>query len=473
MNSRFLRRVLPALVVLLPATSYAWFDCAWPYRTEVTVQENSGGTLTDHQVLLTISSADFDSGYTWSANGDDIRVLDSDDTTPLNFHIEDWNSAAQTARIWVRLDNLPANASRTLFVYYGNAAAANAESADFVFLDPGIRFHTRQSTVNPGSRSAAFNAFNSATDNNPGYGCTFITNFAGITNRNQFAPPNRNGNIILLSESFFEVLPGEAGVWDFRYGADFGRGGGLYVNGVALEEQWNDDLWWAGNWNASSEVLEGSINLAAGFHKLEIIGGEGCCDGGLTVQYRRPGGSFQTFQTSNINMRSRSCTSVQPAVTYTVSDTSQPLLNVAKRSDVIADPVNGGSDPKAIPGARVRYLIDVSNRGRGSGDTNSYVVIDEIPADTRLYVSGSNPFTFTDGSPPSDITFDFSGLGSASDDVSFSDDGGSTFTYTPTPGADGADPNVTHLRIDFGGQMSCGTDTSPAEFTLGFDVVID
>ena len=458
---------------LYSSVSSAWFDCAWPYRTEVTIQETSGTTLTDHQVLLSLSSADFDSNYAWSGSGDDVRVIDSDDSTPLDFYIESWDAVAEQARIWVRLASLPANSSRQIFVYVGNTAAANAETPNQVFLDPGIRFHTRRSTVDPINKSTAFSAFNSASDNVPGYGCTFVTDFTGINNRNQFSPPSRNQNIVLLSESYFEVGPGEAGVWSFRYGADFGRGGGLYVDDVALEEQWSDDLWWAGNWNAASEVLEGSINLAPGFHKIEIIGAEGCCDGGLTVQYRRPGGSYQTFQTSSINMRSRSCTSVQPSVSFAVSDTSQPLLNVAKRNAVIEDPVNGSTDPKAIPGARVRYLVDVSNRGRGSGDTNSYVVIDEIPSDTRLYVAGGDPFNFIDGTPPSMISFNFTNLNDPNDDVSFSNDDGASYNYTPSPGADGSDPAVTHIRMDLGGQMSCGTDLDPSQFTVGFDVLIE
>ena len=468
-----MRLKLLLFLLLLPTVSLAWFDCAWPYRTDVTIQETSGTSLSNHQVMLSLSSADVDGSYSWSANGDDLRVVDNDDSTPLDFYIESWDAVAESARIWVRIPSLPANSSRTIFMYFGNAGAANAETPNQVFLDPGIRFHSRRSNVDPVNKTTAFNAFNSANDNVPGYGCTFVTNFNGITNRNQFSPPSRNRDIVILSESYFEVAAGEAGVWSFRYGADFGLGGGLYIDNVALEEQWSDDLWWAGNWNTSNEVLEGSISLAPGFHKMEIIGAEGCCDGGLTVQYRRPGSSYQTFQTGTINMRSRSCTSVQPAVAVTVSDISQPLLNVAKRSSVVEDPVNGSAGPKAIPGARVRYLVDVSNSGRGLGDTNSYVVIDEIPTDTRLYVQGANPFSFSNGATPSDISFTFGGLGDSSDDVSFSSDGGVTYNYVPAPGADGADPAVTHIRMDLGGQMRCGTDSDPSEFTIGFDVVIE
>lgn len=473
---RFTARLLQALacILLMPLSSQAWFDCNWLFRTEVVVQETSGALLNNQQVLVTLSAANVDSNYTWSTNGDDIRVLDSDDSTPLNFFIENWNQAGQSARLWVLIPTLSANESRQVLVYYGNNAAANAENlVDQVFVEPGIRFHTRNSGVDPFNRNSAFNAFNNATDNVAGYGCTFVTDFTNINNQNQFGPPNQNSSIVALSESYFEVAAGEAGVWSFRYGADFGLGGGLYVDGVALEEQWNDDLWWAGNWNAANEILEGSISLGVGFHKLEVIGGEGCCDGGITVQYRRPGGNYQTFQTNTINIGSRSCAAGEPSLTYAVTDTSQPLIEVAKRNIILNDPINGTSSPKWIPGGRVQYLVDVSNRGRGSGDNNSYFVVDEIPANTSLYLQGASPFSFVDGTPPSNLSFNYVAPGDPGDDVAFSNDGGLTFNYTPVTAADGTDPAVTHVRLSFGGQMSCGTDASPSTFTVGFEIVIN
>jgi len=41
----------------------------------------------------------------------------------------------------------------------------------------------------------------------------------------------------------------------------------------------------------------------------------------------------------------------------------EPSVSVAKRSIVTSDPVNGTTNPKAIPGATVHYCITVSNNG--------------------------------------------------------------------------------------------------------------
>ena len=46
-----------------------------------------------------------------------------------------------------------------------------------------------------------------------------------------------------------------------------------------------------------------------------------------------------------------------------VFDIVRPIINVSKISWVVSDPVNGGSSPKAIPGALVRYCITMTNPG--------------------------------------------------------------------------------------------------------------
>ena len=65
----------------------------------------------------------------------------------------------------------------------------------------------------------------------------------------------------------------------------------------------------------------------------------------------------------------------------------------------------------------------------------------------------SGPLAFTNGTTSSGLTYTFSALGTQplrladpADDVAFSNDGGATWTYGPTAGADGCDPLVTNVR---------------------------
>ncbi|MEM9310592.1 MAG: hypothetical protein AAGA34_04025 [Pseudomonadota bacterium] len=58
-------------------------------------------------------------------------------------------------------------------------------------------------------------------------------------------------------------------------------------------------------------------------------------------------------------------------------------VSVIKSSLVVSDPVNGTTDPKAIPGAVIRYCIAVSNASGGADATN-ISVIDTLPSDVAF-----------------------------------------------------------------------------------------
>ncbi len=62
-------------------------------------------------------------------------------------------------------------------------------------------------------------------------------------------------------------------------------------------------------------------------------------------------------------------------------------LTVTKTSRVLQDPVNGSTNPKAIPGAEVEYCVAVANAA-GSATATNVVVTDVVPADLAI-VAGS------------------------------------------------------------------------------------
>ena len=69
------------------------------------------------------------------------------------------------------------------------------------------------------------------------------------------------------------------------------------------------------------------------------------------------------------------------------SFSAQGTLNVAgadvtvvKSSVVVSDPVNGTTNPKAIPGAVIRYCIAVTNAS-GAADATNISVVDNLPGD--------------------------------------------------------------------------------------------
>lgn len=68
------------------------------------------------------------------------------------------------------------------------------------------------------------------------------------------------------------------------------------------------------------------------------------------------------------------------------------VVTVAKSSRVVSDPVNGTTDPKAIPGATVEYCITVSNAS-GAATATDIDVVDDLPFDVS-FVANS---IFVDG----------------------------------------------------------------------------
>jgi uncharacterized repeat protein (TIGR01451 family) len=114
------------------------------------------------------------------------------------------------------------------------------------------------------------------------------------------------------------------------------------------------------------------------------------------------------------------------AGTYSVSSAS---LAATKTSAVISDPFNGGTNPKRIPGATVRYTITLTNSGAQAATT--VVITDAIPANTT-YTAGTitlNGVAKTDavGGPDDEASF---GSNTVTVNVASVAAGGGTATVT-------------------------------------------
>ena len=125
--------VLVALAFVPQVHGQAWLNNQWGFRCPVTVVNNSGSTLTNYQVDVSLGST-FNFAAALS-NGADVRFTASDGVTPLNFWIASWNSPS-SANIWVLVPSLPTSGT-TIYLYYGNPAATSASngSATFMFFD--------------------------------------------------------------------------------------------------------------------------------------------------------------------------------------------------------------------------------------------------------------------------------------------------------------------------------------------------
>ena len=148
-----------------------------------------------------------------------------------------------------------------------------------------------------------------------------------------------------------------------------------------------------------------------------------------------------------------------------------PSLVFMKTVTVTSDPVNGGSNPKNIPGAEVLYTLRVTNTGLGAVDNNTLVVVDPIPANTDLFVGdlgavNSGPIAFVQGVPTSGLTYTFTALNNGTDDVDFFSDNACTVPVVPAAPYDAA---VRCIRLNPKGTMT-GTGGGNPYFDLSFRV---
>jgi len=108
----------------------AWLD-PWGIRQKVKVTNNSGRYLYNYQILIELTSSNFDF-ENCKSDGSDIRFTESDGVTELPYWIEKWDSENKHARVWVRVFVLPPLES-FLFLYYGNPEAESESNGDLTF----------------------------------------------------------------------------------------------------------------------------------------------------------------------------------------------------------------------------------------------------------------------------------------------------------------------------------------------------
>lgn len=254
--------------------------------------------------------------------------------------------------------------------------------------------------------------------------------------------------------------------------------------------------------NAGPNVEPGNIvvtdTLPVGLSFVSATGaGWSCTNAGQNVTCTRSGNLAVGANTSTIVLTVAVSAAAAPSVSNTASVSGANFDNVAANDDstattsintgpnislqkttiTISDPVNGTTNPKAIPGALSEYTIRATNTGTSPADNNSISISDAIPSNTALYVgdisgAGSGPIRFVDGSPPSGLSYNYTALGNTSDNLSFSNNNGTSYTYVPSPDAEGVDTNVTNIRVSTLGQFLASGGGGNPSFNILFRVKV-
>ncbi len=155
-------------------------------------------------------------------------------------------------------------------------------------------FHVK--TVNMGEAYSGEPAIRGAMagPSGPGYCERDLAEMKGLSNQN-LCEGGVNQDIGFLYLIAFSVKD-DGTVFDAHIPVDFGFGGIVVMDGKVIVEV-VDDIWQGGD----SSLLDFSVTLDKGIHRLEVMGGEGCCDGATDWTFVHPvSGDDVDFTKANI-----------------------------------------------------------------------------------------------------------------------------------------------------------------------------
>lgn len=109
-------------------TDAAWYDNAWQYRKQLTIDAALVDANQVNFSLLVHFPSDAELAAAARADGFDLLFTDDDGTTKLDHDIETFVSATGELAAWVRIPELPATFHKHLYLYYGNASASDQQN---------------------------------------------------------------------------------------------------------------------------------------------------------------------------------------------------------------------------------------------------------------------------------------------------------------------------------------------------------
>lgn len=206
------------------------------------------------------------------------------------------------------------------------------------------------------------------------------------------------------------------------------------------------------------------LSAATAYTLDEIISGPGTLSQytPATACTNGPNGVSTTFPTT---MPGTITPVLGDVITCTITNTriaGNATLIITKTSVVVSDPIST-ANPKAIPGAVIRYTITVQNTGNLAVDANSIVMQDPLPANFTL--DASTPFTFTNGTVPSGLNAFNQGTM-----VTYSSTGPAPYSQ---PLGSGYNPSVRGFRFAPTGTMAPANTTGPSSFSITYVGRID
>ena len=278
---------------------------------------------------------------------------------------------------------------------------------------------------------------------------------------------NNVGNPFVLtnSEQYFSILEANINIIkDGRYGfaVDGDDAVELKINGKVISH------WYDGHGaenSADNDGVIGFIGLQKGQHILTYRHQEYTGDDEFYAYWREPSAS------NNYNEDNNSIGfSIIPANTFFHCQGNADI-QLSMAIGIEDSPAIPGSNDKAIPGAVLRYTLTGENKSVISSSPDSVVISQKISDNLGLFVEdlglgvpSTSAVAFIDSAG-----IESSGLSYGV--LSYSNDNGNNFNYTPVADTDGYDSNITDFQLTLDGSM-LPKDTSITPNTIpSFNII--
>jgi uncharacterized repeat protein (TIGR01451 family) len=218
--------------------------------------------------------------------------------------------------------------------------------------------------------------------------------------------------------------------------------------------------------NANSSMVVGASSLPVVLATNQAAGtsasGNNATTGTISASFIQPVTSV-VVRWGNYPLQTGDTVTGQQAIGFQqISFCPMPQLTLNKGSTIFKDGIST-ANPKAIPGSDVIYSLTVTNSNSSPVDLNQAILTDLLPPNLTFY-NGD-----IDDAGPLSGNFEFipgtSGLTLAAGNISYTNNNGTSFAYTPAANYDAA---VDGLRINPQGSMAAGSS-----FTVRFRARLD
>lgn len=127
-----MKYLLLFVLLFIPATTQAvWFDSNWDYRVPIEIVPSKVGTtsaVTSFPVYVKLADMPGDFWSNVQSDGDDIRMVEGDETTETAFELVTISTASSTGELHFLADSLGTTSTSTFYLYYGNSGASGYAS---------------------------------------------------------------------------------------------------------------------------------------------------------------------------------------------------------------------------------------------------------------------------------------------------------------------------------------------------------